>query len=636
MKMKRILLLMLVLAIGMGMLTACNTNESETTEAKPTVAYTSDVLVANGKTDYSIVIPEKATRYNKFAASELQILFKEATGVELPIISDEGITWSDDGRYISIGHTALESAVGITCDYSEYKNSGARLLTKGKSIFLTGSIDEGALYAVYDFLNIVLGYEFYDVDAYALTQKESINLPMLDLVDIPDIDYRQFGDFEQYTAVGGTEEHSFRLRYRYWNQDRALDGHASLALIPESTYFSIHRDWFSTESGLLGNRELHQLCYTNEEMKAEFIKNLKKVLEEKPETTFVSIAQEDVNVWCKCDKCVETMEKYGCGTSNLGAITQNLFVNDVVKEVDAWLEENFPGRNMTYYILAYHQTETAPAHKDENGNWVANAPELILPDNVMVSYASIYTNRNMSFRDNSTENAKIKAWSAVSSNLCIYEYPGNAAQVCMPYDGLHVFADNVRFAVELGFGSYYMQGNYNTKSSAFTGLKAYVASKLMWDSTLDPNKLAYDYLKNVYGDASSYMVEYYDLLRTYLSQLREEQNYGSGVFQPAPAVNTWPLTTMKSFQKSFDKAYNAIEPLKDSDPEQYEVLFRKIMVEEMFLRYVDCSLYLNYYTDEEKVAKIDEFEYYATKYGFNNFSETSPMSTVIAQWRSQL
>lgn len=75
--------------------------------------------------------------------------------------------------------------------------------------------------------------------------------------------------------------------------------------------------------------------------------------------------------------------------------------------------------------------------------------------------------------------------------------------------------------------------------------------------------------------------------------------------------------------------------LKRTDPEQYEVLFRKIMIEEMFVRYVFCSLYLNNYPESERAKKVDEFERYAKMYGFNCYSETQPMSDVIASWRSQ-
>lgn len=650
MKTKKVIAILLALVLGLSVLTGCQSKKTDNPNvsnpaaegneqplgSEQSVEYSSAVLAADGKSDYVIVIPQKASEYIRFAASELQTLFSEATGVELPILTDEEAEFSEGGNYISIGSNKVQAESGVTCDYTVYKESGARLVTKGNSVILTGGSDEGALYAVYDFLKVLFDYEFYDEDAYTLTRKDTVNVPVLDISDIPDFDYRMYGDFQQYDAVGGTEKHAFRLRYKVYGQGHALDGHAAELVLPESEYYAEHPDWFSTETGSFGGKEVRQLCYTNEEMTEQFIKNVKKILSDKPDTNAISIAQADVNIWCHCAGCTEAMEKYGNGNPNLGSVTQNLFVNKVVKAVDAWLAEAYPGRNMTYMILAYHRTEMPPSHRDENGNYVPNAPELVLPDNVLVQYASIYTDRNIAFKDNSSENGKIRAWAACSSNLQIYEYPAHYTHVCMPYDGLHVFADNLRFAHELGFRSYYMQGNFNTESSGFTPLKIYVASKLMWDTSLDPMELAYDYIDHCYGDAAPYMREFFDLLRTRIAYLRSECNYCSSVFETGVTTTNWPLATMQSYQELFDKAYDAIDYLKRTDPEQYEVLFRKIMIEEMFVRYVNCSLYLNYYPDSQKANMIDEFEQYAMKYGFNCYSETLPMSEVIAGWRSQL
>lgn len=646
MKAKRVIALLLILILVIAALCGCNKKESEASGTtagsenesnfNQAIEYSSTILATEKKSDYVIVIPESPSEYIQFAATELQTLFCEATGVELPILTDENAVVAADGKYISVGRNKLQAESSIKCDYKIYRESGARLVTKGDCMILTGASDEGALYAVYDFLKVLFDYEFYDVDAYTLTKKETVNVPVLDISDIPDIDYRMYGDYQQYDRAGGNEKHAFRLRYKVYGQGYAIDGHAATQIVSEAQYYAEHPDWFSNETGTFGGQQVRQLCYTNDEMTEQFIKNVEDILTEKPDTTAISIAQADVNVWCHCAKCTEAMMKYGNGSPNLGSVTQNLFVNKVVKAVDEWLAETYPGRNMTYMILAYHQTEMPPSHKDESGNYVANAPEMILPDNVLVQYASIYTDRNVAFKDNSSESGTIRAWEACTSNLQIYEYPAHYTHVCMPYDGLHVFADNLRFAHELGFKSYYMQGNFNTESSGFTPLKIYVASKLMWDTSLDPMELAYDYIDHCYGDAAPYVREFFDLLRTQMAYLRAECNYGAAVFETGVTTTNWPLATMQSYQELFEKAYKAIEHLKRTDPEQYEVLFRKIMIEEMFVRYVECSLYLNVYTDEQKVKMIDEFEMYAMKYGFNCYSETQPMSEVIANWRAQI
>lgn len=646
MNMKKGIALILTLALALGVMAGCGGGEKTT---KPTqleqptnggngsedfsdITFLDGLLASGGKSEYAIVIAKNAGDYITFAASELQMRFEEATGVLLPILTDEEAQFSADAKYISIGRNKVQEAAGVTCDYSVFRESGARLVTRDKTVILTGAADEGALYAVYDLLKVLFDYEFYDVDAYTLTHRETVQLPSLDLQDIPDMDYRMYGDILQYDARGGSAEHAYRLRLRTYGQGYAMDGHAATFILSPAKYGYDHPDWFSTE----GSGNDRQLCYTNEEMTQQFIKNVKTLLTQQPEATAISFGQADLNIWCHCATCNAAMEQYGNGQPNLGAITQILFVNKVVKEIDAWIAAEYPGRTMSYMILAYHQTEVPPAHKDASGNFVANAPELVLPSNVIVQYASIYTDRNIAFRDNPSEREKMMAWAACAPNLQTYEYPAHYTHVCMPYDGLHVFADNVRFATELGFSSYYMQGNFNTESSGFTPLKIYVASKLMWDSSLDPNQLAYDYIDHCYGEAAPYMRAYYDLLRSHMAFLRDKYSYGTSVFEAGVNVTNWPLSKIHEFQKQFDLAYEAIEPLKTRDPEQYEILFRKLMIEEMFLRYVNCSLYLNYYSDAEKVQMIDEFETYAIRYAFNCYSEVLPMSDVIASWRAQL
>lgn len=622
---------MIMMAVFLAGAVGCNQNSKDNTDGNgDDVTFTDFILAEKGKSEYSVIIPENASEYETFAAEELHDLFLEATGAELAIYSDNGRTFSDSAKYISISDTKVFKESGVEADYAVYKESGTRLKNVGSCVILTGASDEGALYAVYDFLNILFDYEYYDVDAYRLNKSDTVKLPVLDVSNIPDNDYRMYGDYLQEDKAGGSRFHAYRLRYKVYGQGYAIDGHAATILLDPKVYGEEHSEWFSKEE----NPDHRQLCYMNDGMREAFLEKVKAKLTEKPEATIISVAQADYNTWCDCKDCTETIKKYGNGVTDMGAVTQILFLNWLVPEVDEWLAVNFPGRNVKFMVLAYHKTVEPPAHKDSNGNYVPNDEAMILNDKVIVQYASIYANRNLSFKDNPTERERLKAWSAVSSGLYIYEYPQDALNVCLPYDGLHVFADNLRFSKELGFSSYFMQGNFNTQSSGFTELKVYVASKLMWDSSLNPNELAYDYIENVYGEAAPVMKEFFDALRTRLAYLRNQYNYGSFVLNDGLSTTYWPRNLMVVYQSMFDEAYAAIDSLQYIDEERYEVLFRKIKIEEMFVKYVNCSLYLNRLTTDEKNAAIDDFEYYAKKYGFKNWSESKPMSDRIAEWRN--
>lgn len=605
---------------------------------------TSYVLAQDGKTEYTIIIPQNATEYELFAADELQRLFLEATGADLPIKSDEDVHFSESAKYISISDTVVQKESGVNPDFATYKRSGTRLVNKGSCMILTGAAEEGSLYAVYDFLGILFDYEYFDVDAYRLNKKTTVKLPALDLSNIPDYDYRMYGDHLSDEATGGDKHHAWRQRYKVYGEGYAIDGHAVMSILPPSTYYAEHPDWYSVETGMLGSNVVRQLCYTNEEMTAQFIENLKAYLRKSPDAWCISIAQEDVNVWCHCSNCTAAMKQYGLsqygqGSDDLGAVTQILFVNKVVSAIEEWMETEFPGRQLSYMILAYHQTINPPAHLDEaSGKYIANGTErgdnsMVLPANVMVQYADIFADRNVSYRDNPTVSANLRAWAACAPGLYVYEYPQDAYHVCLPYDGLHVFGDNIAFGNELGINSYFMQGNFNTQSSGFTPLKVYVASKLMWDSSLDVNKLVEDYMTYCYGPAADTMMEYYVTLRSRLAYLRQANGYGATCLGNYLSETNWPRYLMLEYQTLFDRAYEDIDFLRQVDEEQYEIIFRKIKIEEMFICYVNCSLYRGYYSEEEKSAMIDEFEYYARKYDFKNHNETQPMSDLLKLWR---
>lgn len=622
-----------VITLGCAGCKEDETTTPEREEPKNEIKYTNTVLAQNGQTDYTIVIPENPTPHEKFAAEELQWIFEEGTGAKLPIVFDTGLTYSEDAKYISISDTTLQKDYGLECSYDDYGFSGARLLTKGNTLFCTGYYEHGALYAVYDLVEILFNYNYYYEDIYRLEKADKVMLPDMDWVNIPDFDQRAFSDVLSTVEYGGYDEYAWRFRYRVQGKGAAIQGHTNDVIIDPDVYLADHPEWFYPKN-VSSPDAVEQLCHMNDEMTQEYIKNVKELLAAKPESTEIHLTQVDINSWCDCPDCSEIILKFGNGgLKGNGAVTQCLFLNKVVKAVNEWLAEEYPGRVVLYYTYAYHDTINAPAHKDENGNYVANDPSLVLDPTIVVRYADIYADRNKSWAENPSVKENLKAWAAIATDVAIYEYGQDAAQVCLPYDGLHVHADNLRFAYETGYSNYYIQGVWGTMCSGFHYLNSYVCSKLMWDTSLDVNTLVYDYIDHVYGPAAQPMKEYYDMLRNRLAYLREMNGYGSMCLNSHLSSTNWPRTVMLQYEEKINEAYAEIEYLQYIDEEMYEVYFRNIKIEEMFVQYVNCSLYLAKYSTEEKNALIDEFEYYASKYRFTRWSESKAMSEVIDNWR---
>ena len=115
-------------------------------------------LIKDGLSNYKIVIPETAEGNEKNAAKELQAFIKEATGKELSIVSDSGL--SAGGRYISVGDTSfVPSAVKTVADAR--KSTGYVIKTVDDTIYLLGKTANGTLNSVYGYLNRALDFEYY-------------------------------------------------------------------------------------------------------------------------------------------------------------------------------------------------------------------------------------------------------------------------------------------------------------------------------------------------------------------------------------------------------------------------------------------------------------------------------------------
>lgn len=128
--MKKLISVMLCAVFTLSLICTigCKTTPSE--EFKETSTY----LVRGGYSDYRIVKPQNATSNEEFAVSELHDNFLQATGVDLKIISDTGMTF-DGGKYFSVGRTSLLEGSGVKASYEELGRDGCRLVTKGDTVW---------------------------------------------------------------------------------------------------------------------------------------------------------------------------------------------------------------------------------------------------------------------------------------------------------------------------------------------------------------------------------------------------------------------------------------------------------------------------------------------------------------------
>ncbi len=585
-------------------------------------------IVENGASDYQIVIPEDADSTTEFAASDLAEFIRLSTGVTLPTVTDAALSYDAKSKYISLGQTALLEQAGITVTKEQLGESGYIIKTVGSSLFISGitaDTFQGTAYGIYDFLYDAIGMKTYAVDEIAYDKVETIPLYILDKEVRPSIDIRCLA----MHRVMADRITNYRLRLIGSNSDvwSTFTHTLITTYLPAAKYAEAHPDWYAN-----GNQ---QLCITNEEMIAELIVRVEELLDRDPTTTKVMLGHEDNNAVCQCDNCMAVANKYGGAYSG---VELELTIK-VAAEVDKWAAANYPGRKLSYAFFAYGPTLNAPVTYDEaTDSFTANCPETVIPDNVGVLIAPIAMNFSKAPQDPENQAAYIqmRGWNYLfgGKNIAIWNYCLNAYSYFFNFNNFGVAKDYYAFYEEIGTSYIYDQGNYDSNICTFEDMRIFVQSQLMWDSTQSYEDLAQEFMEQYYGPAADAVKDYYNAVRAHYHYL-EQNNAASGtVFFLLDDKNIWPVGVVNSLLACLDEALAALEPMKETDPERYQVLYSRVQKERLSPIYMMLSYYIDQLSDEAKNAYIKDFEIYTKMFGIESVRESSfGLQGLIEGWK---
>ncbi len=603
-----------------------------------TAPETDKYLVRNGETDYKVVIPDGATPKERTAREELSYFFKIATGVELFTYEDDDFDdLSTLNHYISIGHTQMFKDSGIDAEYEELGTDGCRVVTKGDNIFITGALDSGTLYSVYDFLKVTFNYNQYTPGYYEIDKDlKDVKLRNYNIKDIPDIGLRANG-FGYHNPGSSNYDYSnfgYRMRmekgrgYHFMPVFRLYDYSSQSATstntntyIPWDVWGSEHPKWFSDKC----SRGKEQLCYTAhgdaEERKALVEEVAKKIEfscmrflpEDYPDMNVITFTMEDNFNTCECPTCTAQSEKYGAQAGPL-----NVFVNDVGALVEEWMnkEENAQYKRDDFHIIyfAYNAYEPAPAYKDAEGNWQPTYPEVKLRSNVGVYFAEINIidyQKSFFHPDNQMGKDAFDAWESISDFMYYWTYETNFSLLMYFYDTFDFYTQEMYNYVaskrlDMFFGE--AQEFCGTYGTNWNGLKGYLDSKLAWDTTLNQEELMKDYFRAVFGDAQYEMRELFDLIRVHNAELLRDHpdlSQNRSCYNAVRYPDYFPLTTLENFIAKADHAKLAIKKLENTNPKLYKELYKHIEAEAFNYLYIILDLHSGKITFDRKMEILD-------------------------------
>ncbi len=592
---KSIICLILILAVILTMFTACKPDEPQYVEpTEPQIPSTGKKILQNGQSEYKIVIPENAARKEILAKDELVLFFKKATGVQLPVISDIEAEYNTEFKYLSIGKTTLLAASGIQLSSDELTNDGYKVVTKGNIVFMAGASDYGTLYATYFFMNKSFGYKAYAEDEVVYDKVSEMELLNFNVTDIPDFEQRQLG----YYSTSQSELYRDRLRVTLHGDDWIYASHSHFSIMPKDKYYNEHPDWYSKDGT--------QLCLTNEEMRKEFVSNLKITIANHPNEHYILLGEEDSNTFCNCDNCKAALEKYGTPSG-----VDMAFVNKVARDINTWLAETNPDREFYIGTFAYLKTFDPPVHKDEqSGKYVPNHQDVVAEDNVFVFIAPLHANYSYGFTEdeNAIYREGFNGWQTITDIFCIWTYSANYYNYFVNFNNWSTQAMQYGELQSFGSKSVIDLGAWDTGSPSFEALRIYLISELMWDNTLDTQKLTKNFFDNYYKDASPYINQYFDLMRTYSEHIRSEFQLDATCYVNYRQQKYWSKGYLDQCTELFNKALASVEKYKQTDPSLHEKLVNRIKLEKLSIDFLMLDFYQSSFTPAQQTAMIDEFE----------------------------
>ena len=372
-------------------------------------------IIEDGKSDYVIALPDKPAPSERTAARELQQHLLETTSVKLPIQSESEVPVGSP-RFILGRSSQLEK---LAPEFATLKPDGIILRKLDRDILLAGEGLRGTLYAVYTFLEEVVGCRWWAPGEQTIPRSKTITVSKLEKVYAPPFWSRATvnrrvcnGRFAARLKLNG---HEYRTPPEYGGF-HIHDGfvHTMGRLIPPSKYFREHPDWFALRNGQrVGNA---QPCLTSEAMRKELTKNaLARLRRHTDDVPVISISQNDNNLACQCEACQAIVKREG---SESGPLLH--FINVVAEEI----EKEFP--NVLIETLAYRYTRTPP--------------KIVRPrKNVLIRLCSIECNFGRPLSDSETNGrflSDLKVWSRISQHMWIWDYGANFKNYLLPHPNL--------------------------------------------------------------------------------------------------------------------------------------------------------------------------------------------------------
>jgi len=470
------------------------------------------VLADGGKSDYKIVIAEKASPSTRHAAEELQMFLEQISGARLPVVSDVAPVGE---REIILGDSAHLRHLAQEIDFDALGNEGYVLRTVGSHLVIAGGALRGNLYGVYGLLEDHCGCRWFAPGVSRIPKHAKLAVGPLDQTKVPILEYREPFTFDcfdgPWCARNRVNSSSGRLGPQHGGKIRFGSGffcHTFNRLVPPEKYFDEHPEYFSSVDGKR-LKERSQLCCTNEAVIRLCTEGILAAMRAQPDAFVFSVSQNDWHNDCQCDKCRDLIQRED---SRMAPVLH------LVNRVAEAAEKDFPDKAVE--TLAYQ--------------WTRRPPKTMRPrPNVIIRLCSIeccfaHPLETCDSEPNRRFCEDLKGWAKVSNRLWVWDYVTDFRHYLLPFPNQRVRNDNIRLYVANNVRGIFEQDTYNSPHSEMAALGGYMTAKFLWNPEYDEETALSEFLQGYYGKAAPSIRQYLDLLHDRV----EKENIHVNIWAP--------------------------------------------------------------------------------------------------------
>ncbi len=514
-------------------------------------------IVANGKSNYAILINRQSLDSVKAAAKELQGLIQKVGGVTLPI------KYQVSGRYkyIVIGQHPLAAKNGIeakklTKDSFIIREKAGNVfllgrdykIQKSRSFIAWSSFAEsdaiGSYFATMEFARRFLGVEWYmpSPKGVAWQPLKKITVPrQLNIKQSPHfanrfidgVRMRYESSCKKLVANGGFRHNYYSAKVNqeamqwgrqmlFGNRVLVRFGHAWWRFMPPTTgtpqsggkaYGKTHPEYYALQNGKRQNfhRRAHygaQLCVSNPDVVRTYANNIIAYAKKHGGKSF-SMSENDGGGECQCKKCLALDGKDPITGE---AVSSNRFVH-FANAVATLVVKKIPDVRLGIY--AYNASLRPPTG------------QLKVHPNVYIS--DVYNYLPNLWYSGDTERNKLisymKKWRYGADHVSLTSYYNIYGNWGLPWDTTEVISETIQILAE--FDSSMGMGLYNCRyfgiSPGVDGARMWVLARLYWNPNQDYKKLRNQYYSGAFGkQAGKYIKQYFDTINNATAKVMQQ------------------------------------------------------------------------------------------------------------------